>query len=220
LGVEIPAAESLESPKAENEILWKKATDQTGAAYSGKNTFKSGEGEFAVVHQGDSFAGSHAYMLLSDVPGASANSGATITSKDSKGNQAFVAAETRGTTEQEVAAGAGSQFKTVIDQAGKSEFPQLPENAKVKILFGRIGKAGGKEHGSAGWTSEKIGTGQYKIKISPALSAKAVPTVTGDSTAGQRWDKCSSSSTTEVVIEFFNSGFLNEDSGFYFQIMG
>lgn len=222
MGIIIPAATSLESPEAKNQVEWEKEStkDKTGFAYSGKNSFKSGEGEFTTIGQGDSFAGSHAYLLLADVPGASANSGASITAEDANGKAAFVSAETRGTAEQEASVGAGSELRTVLNQAGKSEFPQLPENAKVKILFGRIGKAGGKEHGSAGWTSEKIGTGVYKIKISPALSSKAVPNVTGDSTAGQRWDKCSSSSTTEAVVEFFNSGFLNEDSGFYFQIMG
>lgn len=136
-GIEpLPASESLESPKAENEIVWKKTTDQTGAAYSGKNTFKSGEGEFTVVHQGDSFAKAHSYLLLTDVPGASANSGATITAKDSNGKQAFVATETRGTTEQEAAVGAGSELKTLLDQAGKSEFLQLASLAKRKVNFG------------------------------------------------------------------------------------
>ena len=137
MGAEYPASESLESPKAENEITWKKTTDQTGAAYSGKNTFKSGEGEFTVVHQGDSFSKAHSYLLLTDVPGASANSGATITSKDSNGKQAFVATETRGTTEQEVAVGAGSELKTLIDNSGKSDFLQLVGTlAKRKINFG------------------------------------------------------------------------------------
>jgi hypothetical protein len=135
VGVNIPAAESLESPKEENEILWKKATDQTGAAYSGKNTFKSGEGEFAVVHQGDNFKASHAYMLLTDVPGASANSGATITARNAGGSEAFVATETTGSTES-VAVGAGSEFKSVIDGGGKSSFLQLATEAKRKVGFG------------------------------------------------------------------------------------
>lgn len=138
MGIIIPAATSLESPEAKNQVEWEKEAtkDKTGFAYSGKNTFKSGEGEFTTVGQGDSFAKSHGYLLLTDVPGASANSGATITAKDANGKQAFVATETRGTTEQEVAAGAGSELKTVLDQAGKSEFLQLASLAKRKINFG------------------------------------------------------------------------------------
>lgn len=138
MGLENPAAESLESPAAENEITWKKATDQTGFAYSGKNSFKSGEGEFTVLGQGDSFAGSHAYLLLADVPGEKANSGTTLTARDSSGKTAFVATETRTGGEQEVAVGAGSQVKTAIDQAGRSEFLQLASLAKRKINFGSI----------------------------------------------------------------------------------
>ncbi len=132
MGIIIPAATSLESPEAKNQVEWEKEStkDKTGAAYSGKNTFKSGEGEFAVVHQGDNFKASHSYMLLTDVPGASANSGATITAKDSSGNQAFVATETRGTTEQECAVGAGSELKTLLDNAGKSNYVQLATPAK------------------------------------------------------------------------------------------
>jgi hypothetical protein len=130
MGLEIPAATSLESPEAKNEITWKKETDQTGFAYSGKNTFfKSGEGEFLVAGQGDSFAGSHAYLLLADVPGASANSGTTLTAKDSAGKQAFVATETRTGGEQEVAVGAGSEFKTLIDNNGNSDF--LPKTGEA-----------------------------------------------------------------------------------------
>lgn len=138
MGIIIPAATSLESPEAKNQVEWEKEStkDKTGAAYSGKNTFKSGEGEFTVLHQGDSFSKAHSYLLLTDVPGASANSGATITSKDSNGNQAFIATETRGTTEQEVAVGAGSELKTLLTQAGASEFLQLVASAKRKVNFG------------------------------------------------------------------------------------
>lgn len=222
MGIIIPAATSLESPEAKNQVEWEKEAtkDKTGFAYSGKNTFKSGEGEFTIVGQGDSFTKSHAYLLLADVPGASANSGASITSEDANGKMAFVSTETRGTTEQEVAAAAGSELRTLLNQAGKSEFPQLPGLTKTKMLYGRVGKAGGKEHGSAGWSSEKVSTGKYKIKISPVLSENAVPGITEDSTTGQRWSKVSVASTSEVIVEFFNSGFLNEDTGFYFQIMG
>lgn len=136
MGVEIPASESLESPKAENEVNWKKSADKTGFVYSGKNSFKSGEGEFTAVGQGDSFAGSHAYLLLADVPGASANSGASITAEDSNGKAAFVSAETRGTTEQEVAVAAGSEFKTLLSNTGSSGFLQLATEAKRKVNFG------------------------------------------------------------------------------------
>lgn len=137
MGIIYPAATSLESPNEEAEVLWKKTSDQTGFEYSGKNTFKSGEGEFTVVGQGDSFKTSHSYLLLTDVPGASANSGATITAKDSNGKQAFVATETRGTTEQEVAVGAGSELKTVLGEGGQSDFPQLTGGAaKRKINRG------------------------------------------------------------------------------------
>lgn len=136
MGLEVPAAESLESPKAENEVNWKKSSDKTGSIYSGKNSFKSGEGEFVAVAQGDSFAGSHAYLLLADVPGAEANSGATLTAEDSNGKAAFVATETRGTTEQEVAVGAGGEFKTVVTNGGLSDFLQLASAAKRKINFG------------------------------------------------------------------------------------
>lgn len=133
MGIIIPAATSLESPKEEAEVLWKKTTDQTGFMYSGKNSFKSGEGEFTVVGQGDSFSKAHSYLLLSDVPGASANSGATITAKDSEGKQAFVAVETRTGGEQEVAVGAGTQFKTLLDATGKSEF--LPATGSSSAEF-------------------------------------------------------------------------------------
>lgn len=138
MGVEIPAATSLESPKVEAEVLWevKGPEDKTGFIYSGKNSFKSGEGEFTTVGQGDSFAGSHAYLLLADVPGASANSGASITAEDSNGKAAFVATETRGTTEQEVAVGAGSELRTVLNNNGQSEFPQLPFATKRIINTG------------------------------------------------------------------------------------
>lgn len=159
-GIEpLPASESLESPKAENEILWKKTTDQTGFAYSGKNSFKSGEGEFTVLGQGDSFAGSHAYLLLADVPGEKANSGTTLTAKNSEGKQAFVATETRTGGEQEVAVGAGSEFKTVIDQAGHSDFLQLTEPAKRKIAGAVV---------SVGFTASKQSA---KVKVMHGLGA-------------------------------------------------
>lgn len=132
MGIIIPAATSLESPEAKNQVEWEKEAtkDKTGFAYSGKNTFKSGEGEFTAVGQGDSFTASHAYLLLADVPGASANSGASFTAEDSKGNAAFISAETRGTTEQEASVGAGSELKTLLDQAGKSNYVQLVTPAK------------------------------------------------------------------------------------------
>jgi hypothetical protein len=136
MGLIVPAAESLESPKEEAEVNWKKSGDKTGFIYSGKNSFKSGEGEFTAVGQGDSFAGSHAYLLLADVPGASANSGASITAEDSNGKAAFVSAETRGTTEQEASVGAGSELKTLISNSGSSGFLQLAAEAKRKISFG------------------------------------------------------------------------------------
>jgi len=136
MGLENPAATSLESPASEAEVNWKKSADKTGFVYSGKNTFKSGEGEFTTVGQGDSFAGSHAYLLLADVPGAEANSGASITAEDSNGKAAFIATETRGTTEQEVAVGAGSEVKTVVTNGGLSDFLQLASAAKRKINFG------------------------------------------------------------------------------------
>ena len=137
MGIEIPAAESLESPKTEHEVFWvKKATaDKTGFVYSGKNTFKSGEGEFTVTGQGDNFAASHAYLLLVDVPGEKANSGATITAENSEGKVAAVSAETTATT-QEISLLAGSESKTLLDGTGKSEFLQLAKSAKRKLAEG------------------------------------------------------------------------------------
>lgn len=166
MGIEVPASESLESPKAENEVNWKKAADKTGFIYSGKNTFKSGEGEFTTVGQGDSFAGSHAYMLLADVPGASANSGATITAEDSNGKAAFVATETRGTTEQEVAVGAGSELKTVVNQVGSSDFLQLAMGAAKRKV--NVGSA------TITWPG---GTNNQSVEITHSLGATPLAVV-------------------------------------------
>lgn len=184
MGVEIPASESLESPKAENEIVWKKTTDQTGFAYSGKNTFKSGEGEFTTVGQGDSFAGSHAYLLLTDVPGASANSGATITAANSEGKQAFVAAETRTGGEEEVAVGAGTEFKTILDQAGKSEFLQLTTSAKRKINRGsaEVEWAGGNKVSGVKTIAHGLGTASIFIAVT-AISTPSTSAVARNITA-------------------------------------
>lgn len=185
MGIIIPAATSLESPEAKNQVEWEKEStkDKTGAAYSGKNTFKSGEGEFMVVHQGDSFSKAHSYLLLTDVPGASANSGATITSKDSNGKQAFLATETRGTTEQEVAVGAGSELRTIVDNGGKSEFSQLVEASRTRTLWGRIelsGSGAKKLQGSGGYTLKRIAAGQLELTLSEELSEVPVVQVTAE----------------------------------------
>lgn len=179
MGVEIPAAESLEAPKAENEVNWKKAADKTGFIYSGKNSFKSGEGEFTTVGQGDSFTGSHAYLLLADVPGANANSGATITSEDSNGKAAFMATETRGTTEQEVAVGAGSELKTVLDATGTSDFLQLIATGKRKINFGEATAhwPGGSEETEAATVNHGLGA-TPKVVI-PGAKGEATIFVSG-----------------------------------------
>lgn len=139
MGIIIPAATSLESPEAKNQVEWEKEStkDKTGFAYSGKNSFKSGEGEFTVIGQGDSFKESHAYGLFVDVPGASANSGATIAAKNAEGKEAFIDAETTASTE-EVSVGAGSELKTLLDASGKSNFLQLSSGAKRKINFGSV----------------------------------------------------------------------------------
>lgn len=172
MGVNIPAAESLESPKEENEILWKKATDQTGFAYSGKNSFKSGEGEFTVVGQGDSFAKSHGYLLLTDVPGANANSGTTITAVNSEGKQAFVATETRTGGEQEVSAGAGTELKTLLSNSGSSDFLQLASPGKRKFNSGEV---------NAKWTASKKSA---TVEVSHGIGVKPKVVLTIEDTLG------------------------------------
>lgn len=176
MGLKVPAAESLESPKEENEVLWAKATDKTGFVYSGKNTFKSGEGEFTTVGQGDSFAGSHAYLLLADVPGASANSGATLTAENSEGKAAFVSAETTAST-QEVSVATGSEFRTLLNDAGQSEFLQLASAAKRKVNFGET-----KIKIEAGKTESEVktithGLGAKPIFVELQLETGAGPTL-------------------------------------------
>lgn len=171
MGIKIPAATSLEAPEAANEVYWEKesTSDRTGFTYSGKNSFKSGEGEFTVVGQGNSFSATHAYLLLTDVPGASANSGATITAKDSGGKQAFIATETRGTTEQEVAVGAGNELKTLLDQSGKSEYIQSASLAKHVQNSGAatVSWSGGSAFSSEIEVAHGLGTTPTTIILTP-----------------------------------------------------
>lgn len=109
-----------------------------------------------------------------------------------------------------------SQLATAV----KELFPQLPESANRKVLWGRVSGAGAKEGGSEGWTVSKVETGVYKVALSPALSLTATCVAVPAGTAGQNWTRIHSSSTTEVNVRMFNSGFGAEDRAFHFEIYG
>lgn len=156
MGVEIPAATSLESPEAKNQVEWKKEADKTGFVYSGKNSFKSGEGEFTVVGQGDSFSGSHSHLLLADVPGDKANSGASITAENAGGDAAFFSAETT-VSQQAATVGAGSELRTVINEVGESDFVQRID----------VNSSNGSAEFPGGTTTSNIVTVNHGLGVTP-----------------------------------------------------
>lgn len=206
MGLKVPAAESLESPKEENEVLWHKSSDETGFIYSGKNAFKSGEGEFTVVGQGDSFANSRAHVLLTDVPGASANSGAAITAENSGGKAAFVSAETS-SAGQEVAVGAGSEIKTLLEEEGKSHFLQLAalNPADRALAAGRVSSAGAVVSGE-GFSASKKAQGTYTVTFSAETEIEPAVTVTPITTTAIPLWTVGAISKTSVEVRIWNFG--------------
>jgi len=78
VGVEVPAAKALEPLSPTNAILWVEGADKTGYIFSGNATFKSGEGEFLSLGQGDEPGTSQASALFLTNP---SNSGASLTAE-------------------------------------------------------------------------------------------------------------------------------------------
>lgn len=66
---------------------------------------------------------------------------------------------------------------TLINQAGASSFPQLPEVAKRTIVNGVISGAGAVVRG-AGFTAERTGLGAYKVTLTNELASEGVMVAT------------------------------------------
>jgi len=140
MGIRIPRAKALEPLEEKTAILW--GTEEEGATaeesgflFSGTNNFKSGKGEFLAIGQGDDYAVSEAKTLHVKSP---ADSGSSIDSKF-EGKSAVIGTSTT-KENQEAFVAAGGEFKTLLNNAGKSDFLQLAAGlGNHKIAFGATG---------------------------------------------------------------------------------
>ena len=103
---------------------------------------------------------------------------------------------------------------------GVSQFLQLPETAKRRVLWGRINSFGGKNGGSAGWSVAHTGTGIYTITLESALSTIATCIAVPADEAGNDYIRVHATSTSSVQIRTFDAGFNLEDRGVNFVIFG
>lgn len=148
-----------------------------------------------------------------------------IISNGDLGQSGFIIspAQTLGTKEASVKAQAtgASGFRSVllIDDKWRSEFPRLPEAEKRRMLFGEVSAAGGKVLGSTGWTVTKLGTGQFRVNFTFAFDGLPACVAT-PSGGGQQWFKLVERTKERCQFNFYNSGFILEDTSFNFVVIG
>lgn len=124
------------------------------------------------------------------------------------------------TTKTDLLASANAVDKILINESGESSYLQLTETAKRVVHHGGISAAGAKVAGSTGWTCEKVSTGLYKIKFSPAFTVSPHVTFSVAETGERIPLRVQTATTSEATYYTVNTKFEVADAATHFMAIG